>query len=124
MAIKDISFSLTGGMALCLGESVLKGNSSDALGEYTIEEYIFTAQGVGFSGSTCGSYDLNETISIGAEIGYRYFTTGYLRDKDGIVWQVESPDPDMPHKMDLDFNGPFIAVNLSFKMFPRSNGLL
>jgi hypothetical protein len=99
---------LGGGVAWCFGKCVLKSTSGKSL---------FTAQGVGFLSSTGAWYNLNKTISLGAEVGFRYFVTGDLKDKDK---DGERKVPTMGsftgYKTNLDFSGPFILGGLRLKL--------
>jgi hypothetical protein len=117
---------LSGGAAWCFGGSVLKAETNSPDGPI-FEEYRFTAKGLGFAASTGAWYNLNKMISFGAEIGYRVFGTGDLKDKNGRVWVVgDLKDgngkvgieewPKTSHKMNLDFSGPFILGGLRLKL--------
>ena len=108
-----IDLFISGGAAWCFGKSALKAKFNLPEG-FVLEEYRFTAQGVGLLASTGVSYNLNKTISLGTEIGYRLFATSGLKDKNGKLWIVDATGK--PHKMNLDFSGPFILVGLSLKL--------
>lgn len=99
---------LGGGVAWCFGKCVLKSTSGKSL---------FIAQGIGFLASTGAWYNLNKTISLGAEVGFRYFVTGDLKDKDK---DGERKVPTMGsftgYKTNLDFSGPFILGGLRLKL--------
>lgn len=117
--LEKIDLFLGGGGAWCFGRSSLRSTGSGAAGREREQtsysnEYKFTAQGLGFLASAGASYDLNETLSIGAEVGYRHYTTGDLKDKDGDAWEVQW----LPtyYKMNLDFSGPFILGTLSIRL--------
>lgn len=117
---------ISGGVAWCFGKSVLKADINSPEGLF-LEDYRFTAKGLGFVVSTGVSYNLNKTISFDTEIGYRVFGTGELKDKNGKVWVVgDLMDengkvgvagwPKTSHRMDLDFSGPFILGGLRLKL--------
>lgn len=117
--LEKVDLFLGGGMAWCFGKSTLKSSGSGAEGgEWQLpsysNEYKFTAQGLGLLGSTGVSYNLNKTVSFGTEIGYRLFATGDLKDKNGKVWIVDATGK--PHRMNLDFSGPFILGGLRLKL--------
>jgi hypothetical protein len=99
---------LSGGVAWCFGKYVLKSTSGKSL---------FTAQGIGFLSSTGAWYNLNETISLGAEFGFRYFVTGDLKDKDKDgERKVGTTGSFTGYKTNLDFSGPFILGGLRLKL--------
>jgi long-subunit fatty acid transport protein len=96
---------LSGGVAWCFGKYVPKSTSGNL---------HLTAQGLGFLASTGAWYNLNETISLGAEIGYRHFVTGDLKDKDKDgERKVGTMGSFTGYKTNLDFSGPFILGSLS-----------
>lgn len=111
--IKKMDLFVSGGTTWCFGKSALKAKFNLPEG-FVLEEYRFTAQGVGLLASTEVSYNLDKTISFGTEIGYRLFATSGLKDKNGKLWIVDATGK--PHKMNLDFSGPFILGGLSLKL--------
>lgn len=115
LPIKKMDLFFGGGTAWCLGQCVLK---STILPERSISlTSSFTAQGIGFLASTEAWYNLNKTLSFGAEIGYRHFATGDLKNGDndgygkvGTVMSLRN------YKVNLDFSGPFILGGLRVKL--------
>ena len=110
---EKLDWFLSGGTAWCFGKSVLKVESNLPQGIF-LEKYRFTAQGLGFLASIGLLYNLNKTVSFGTEIGDRLFVTGDLKDKNGKVWVVDATGK--PHKMNLNFSGPFILGSLSIRL--------
>lgn len=92
-----------GGMALCFGKSILKGEGeSSSIGE----KHTFTARGIGYFAISGLKIEINKIYSIGFETGYRHFTTGELKNNDGEVWSQEM-------NLNLDFSGLFLLGTLS-----------
>jgi hypothetical protein len=116
--IEKIDFSFTGGAAWCFGKYV---RESTVKSQYDSSSWKspLTAQGMGFLASTGASYHLNKTFSIGAEIGYRYFPTGDLKEKEGKSGEeqkVGTYASETLRKSNLDFSGPFILGSLSIRL--------
>jgi len=117
--LEKVDLFLSGGMAWYFGKLTLKSSGLGAEGEgwqllpYS-NERKFTAQGLGLLGSTGVSYNLNKTISLGTEIGYRLFATSGLKDKNGKIWIVDATG--RPYRMNLDFSGPFMLGGLRVKL--------
>jgi len=107
---------LSGGVAWCFGKCVLK-STLKAQGESVSGKSLFTAQGIGSLASTGAWYNLNKTISLGAEVGFRYFVTGDLKDKDKDgERKVGTTGSFTGYKTNLDFSGPFILGGLRLKL--------
>jgi opacity protein-like surface antigen len=116
--IEKMDLFFGGGTAWCFGRCVLESTVKSQEGS-TLGESPYTAQGIGFLASTGASYNLNKTISFGAEIGYRYFATGDLKepeDKSGEEQKVGTYASEILHKTNLDFSGPFILGSLSIRL--------
>ena len=113
LPVENIDLFFSGGTAWGFGKCVLKSTLKLPEGSIS-EKYPYVAQGIGFLASTGASYNLNKTISVGAEVGYRHFATGDLKDKNGEIWVVEWAAT--PQKMNLDFSGPFILGSLSIRL--------
>ncbi len=113
--IERIDLFFGGGTALCFGKYVRESTVRSQEGS-TSWKSPFTAQGIGFLASMGASYHLNRTFSIGVEMGYRYFTTGDLKEKEDEndePQKVGSYASEILRKSNLDFSGPFILGNLS-----------
>jgi opacity protein-like surface antigen len=114
-SIEKIDLYLSGGTAWCFGKCVLKSTLKQPE-ESVSGESPFTAQGIGFLVSTGASYSLNKTISLGVEVGYRYFATGDLKDKEdknAEPQKVGTYAMEILRKVNLDFSGPFLLGGLS-----------
>ena len=109
---------LGAGLALCFGKASLASIYWPEAGEVeplpTSERWRFTGRGLGVVTSAGSSSSLTETFSLGLEIGYRYLTTGDLKDKNGKVWEAGSAGN--AHRMNLDFSGPFVLGRFSLRL--------
>lgn len=113
--IGKIDLFFGGGTAWCFGKYVGESTVKSQHGSTSWKSPL-TAQGIGFLVSTGASYNLNKTISLGAEIGYRHFATGDLKekeDKNGEPRKVGTYLMEILRKSNLDFSGPFILGSLS-----------
>ncbi len=100
------------GLAWCYGKAVIDLDFSSEIPD----GWTYTAHGFGIAGSLGGYWEVREPISIFCEAGYRYYTTGTLKDSDGKKWTMDILE-DNP-EIDLDFSGVFIAGGISFAI-PR-----
>ena len=115
-SIEKTDLFLSGGVAWCFGKCVLK-STIKTREQSSSGNSPFTAQGVGFLASTGGWYNLNETISLGAEIGYRHFATGDLKERDNNPDRKVGTAMSLTnYKVNLDFSGPFILGGLRLKL--------
>jgi hypothetical protein len=105
-------YFMGGGLAWCFGKAVLDSKNAPAPWMDS-DHYEPDAQGFGLAIFTGYDWALNETFSIGTELGYRYYTTGDL-EENGETWILEYSGSS--HKMNLSFSGPFISANLSIKL--------
>jgi hypothetical protein len=110
---KKMDLFVSGGATWCFGKSALTAKFNLPEGA-VLEEYRFTAPGVGLLASTGVSYNLNKTISLGTEMGYRLFATSGLKDKNGKAWTVNATG--RPYRMNLDFSGPFMLGSLFIRI--------
>jgi hypothetical protein len=114
----EFDLFLGGGLALCFGKASLVSTYWAEWGEVEplplSDRWRFTGRGLGVVASTGASSSLTEVFSLGVEIGYRYLTTGDLKDKDGYAWEAGSAGA--AHKMNLDFSGPFVLGRFSLRL--------
>jgi|GEM_PF-2753864 len=118
LPMEKVYLFVGGGMAWCFGKATLRSTLAREWGEVDrlpySDKWRYTARGLGILASAGASYSVTEAFFLGAEIGYRYLTTGDLKEKGGDVWKVGSAET--AHRMDLDFSGPFILGRLSLRL--------
>ncbi len=72
----------------------------------------YSAIGVGFLASAGAYYRIRHFFSLGAELGYRYLSTGDLENKEGETFSTISGD----NNINLDFSGFYISGGISFRL--------
>lgn len=115
---QKVDLFVGGGIAWCFGKASLASAYWPEWGEVEplppSEHWRFTARGLGLLAFVGASMVPTGRSSLGGEIGYRYLTTGDLKDKDGNVWKVGSGDT--AHRMDLNFSGLYILGRFSLRL--------
>jgi hypothetical protein len=118
LSTEKVDLFVGGGIAWCFGRATLGSIHWPEWGEVEplppSEHWRFTARGLGLLASAGASLVPTGASSLGAEIGYRYLTTGDLKDKDGNAWKAGSAGT--AHRMDLDFSGLFILGRFSLRL--------
>ena len=115
---QKVGLFVGGGIAWCFGKATLASTQWPEWGEVEplppSEHWRFTARGLGLLAFAGASMVLTGGCSLGAEIGYRYLTTGDLKDKDGNAWKVGLGDT--AHTINLDFSGLYILGRFSLRL--------
>ena len=80
--------------------------------------YLFSAKGIGLGASFGGSKNVNKSLALGTEFGYRFMVTDNLKLRSArytsvFPVQIQSVFDDA----NLDFSGPYAAMTLSFLPF-------
>ncbi len=107
----NVDYYLAFGQGLCFGNADYYYEIPGGIRTYYFGG-SYSAIGVGFLASAGAYYRIRHFFSLGAELGYRYLSTGDLENKEGETFSTISGD----NNINLDFSGFYISGGISFRL--------